>query len=116
MQALKTKCSALIIPAQLTQPVRLESVDTDMPTLQRLVAGNIESISTRDWHVYVSDEGGRMPQNPRAEVLAREAGVDLVDALNGTAVFLGHCSRDQESDAPQRLIRLAESLFGSSKL
>lgn len=115
MPALKTKCKALIIPAQLSQPVRLEPVDTDMPALQRLVAGNVESISTRDWHAYVSDEGNRMPQNPRAEVLAREAGVDLVDALNGTAIFLGHCSSDQESDAPQHLIQLAESLFGSSK-
>ncbi|KQR01146.1 hypothetical protein ASF72_13005 [Arthrobacter sp. Leaf141] len=108
---MKSMCNALIIPAQLTQPVRLESVDTDMPALQRLMSGNIEAISTRDWHAYVSDEGNRLPQNIRAEVLAREAGVHLEEVLNGTAVFLGHCSRGQEVDAPLRLIRLAEALF-----
>jgi hypothetical protein len=108
---MKTTFNALIVPAHLTQPVRIETVDTDMEALQKLVAGNIESLTSRDWHVYLNDEGSRLPQNVRAEVLAREAGISLNDTLNGTAVFLGHGSRGNESDAPGHLIRLAEQLF-----
>lgn len=108
---MNTTYNALIVPAHLTQPVRIETVDTDMEALQRRVAGNIESITSRDWHVYLNDEGSRLPQNVRAEVLAREAGIPLDDTLNGTAVFLGHGPRGPESDAPGHLIRLAEELF-----
>jgi len=108
---MNTTYNALIVPAHLTQPVRIATVDTGMPALQKLVAGNIESITSRDWHVYLNDEGYRLPQNDRAEVLIREAGVYLVDTLNGTAVFLGNGSRGDESDAPGHLIRLAEQLF-----
>lgn len=108
---MNTTYDALIVPAHLTQPVRIETVDTDLEALQNLVAGNIDSISSRDWHVYLNDEGNRLPQNARAEVLIREAGVHLDDTLNGTAVFLGHGIRGDESDAPRHLIRLAEQLF-----
>ncbi|MET3920905.1 DUF3846 domain-containing protein [Arthrobacter sp. UYEF20] len=110
---MNTTYNALIVPAHPTQPVRIETVDTDMAALQRLVAGNIESITSSDWHVYLNDEGYRLAQNDRAEVLIREAGVHLDDTLNGTAVFLGHGSRGDESDAPRHLIRLAEQLFDS---
>ncbi|MDE8669587.1 DUF3846 domain-containing protein [Pseudarthrobacter sp. H3Y2-7] len=108
---MKTTFNALIVPAHLTQPVRIEIVDTEMEALQKLVEGNIESLTSKDWHVYLNDEGSRLPQNVRAEVLAREAGISLDDTLNGTAVFLGHGGRRSESDAPGHLIRLAEQLF-----
>ncbi|MBE4718692.1 hypothetical protein [Pseudarthrobacter sp. AB1] len=108
---MKTTYNALIVPAHLTQPVRIETVDTVMAALQKLVAGNVESITSRDWHVYLDDAGPRLPQNARAEVLIREAGVFLDDTLNGTAVFLGNGRRGDESDAPRHLIRLAEQLF-----
>jgi hypothetical protein len=110
---MNTNYRALIVPAQLAQPVRIETVDTGMAALQKLVAGNIESITSRDWHVYLNDEGNRHPQNPRAEVLIREAGVHIEDAFNGTAVFLGHGRGGEELDAPRHLIRLAEQLFDS---
>ena len=108
---MNTTYNALIIPSHLTQPVRIEAVDTVMAALQKLVAGNIDSITGRDWHVYLNDEGSRLSQNARAEVLIREAGVRLDETLNGTAVFLGNGSRGDESDAPRHLIRLAEQLF-----
>ena len=108
---MNTAYNALIVPARLTQPVRIATVDTDMAALQKLVAGNIDSLASRDWHVYLNDEGSRLPRNDRAEVLIREAGIDLGDTLNGTAVFLGHGRRGDESDAPRHLIRLAEQLF-----
>ena len=110
---MNTTYNALIVPARLTQPVRIETVNSDMAALQNLVAGNIESITGADWHVYLQDEGNRLPQNARAEVLIREAGVDLKDVLNGTAVFLGHGGHGEESDVPCHLIRLAEQLFDS---
>jgi len=102
---------ALIVPARLTQPVRIECVDAGVDVLQDLVAGNVESISGRGWHVYVNDHGSRLPQNDRAEVLIREAGIDLDGSLDGPAVFLGHGPRGEEADVPTGLIRLAEQLF-----
>ena len=108
---MNTTYNALIVPANLAQPVRIETVDTAMAVLQKLVAGNIEAITSRDWHVYLNDDGNRLPPNARAEVLIREAGVHLHDTFNGTAVFLGHGRRGDESDAPRHLIRLAEQLF-----
>jgi hypothetical protein len=110
---MNTTYDALIVPAQLTQPVRVERLDPDVDVLQELVGGNVEAIASRGWHVYVNDEGGRLPQNNRAEVLMREAGKDLEDAFNGTAVFLGHGPHGEESHAPSHLIRLAEELFDS---
>ncbi|MET3812333.1 hypothetical protein [Arthrobacter sp. UYEF3] len=103
--------NALIVPAQLIQPVRIECVDTAVPVLQKLVAGNIEAIAGSNWHAYLNDEGYRLPQNDRAEVLIREAGVDLDDFINGRVVFLGHGPRGEEANVPFRLIRLAEQLF-----
>ena len=108
-----TTYAALIVPAQLTQPVRIERVDIYVDVLQKLVGGNVESRTGRGWHVYLNDQGGRLPQNDRAEVLMREAGADLDDAFNGTAVFLGHGPHGEESNAPAHLIRLAEQLFAS---
>jgi hypothetical protein len=108
---MNTTYNALIVPARLAQRVRIETVDSGTAALQSLVAGNIESIAGTDWHVYLNDGGNRMPPNVRAEVLIREAGVNLEDAFNGTAVFLGHGKCGDELDAPRHLIRLAENLF-----
>jgi hypothetical protein len=41
----------------------------------------------------------------------REAGVELDEAIHGTAVFLGRGGPGEEADAPRHLIRLAEQLF-----
>ena len=111
---MNTPYNALIVPARLTEPVRIETVNTDMAALQKLLAGNIASITGPDWHVYLNDEGSRMPPNPRAEVLIREAGADIEDCVYGTAIFLGHGRYVQESDVPRHTIRLAEQLFDSS--
>ena len=108
---MNTPCTALIVPGRTSQPVRIETVDTAMATLQKLVDGNIESIAGSGWHVYLNDNGTALPENLRAEVLVREAGVNLQDTFSGTAVFLGHGNRGEEKDAPGHLIRLAEQLF-----
>ncbi|WP_235505604.1 DUF3846 domain-containing protein [Arthrobacter sp. Leaf337] len=86
---MNTTYNALVVPARLTQPVRIEAVNTDMSALQKVLAGNVGSITGADWHVYLNDEGNRMPPNVRAEVLIREAGVDIEDCVHGAAVFLG---------------------------
>ena len=53
----------------------------------------------------------RPATNVRAEVLIREAGIDLEGTIQGTALFLGRDRLDGECDAPRHLIRLAEQLF-----
>jgi len=112
----RTTCTALIVPARLSQPVRVETIDPTLGELQNLVEGNVEAITGSDWHVYLNDEGNviNLPGNGRAEVLIREAGVYLEDTFNGTAVFLGHGRHSARADAPGHLIRLAERLFDTA--
>jgi uncharacterized protein DUF3846 len=110
---MSTTCTALIVPARLSQPVRIETLDTSLATLQTLVGGDIEAVTRGDWHVYLNAEGKiiNLPANIRAGHLMIEAGLDLVDIFCGTAVFLGHNGHGDEADAPDHLIRLAEQLF-----
>ncbi|WCI08036.1 DUF3846 domain-containing protein [Arthrobacter sp. OVS8] len=106
-------CTALIIPARLSHPIRVEQIDNSLATRQALVEGNVGAITSKDWHVYLNDEADfiPLPLNARAEVLVREAGLHLEETLSGTAVFLGHGSNGDDADAPAHLIRLAERLF-----
>ena len=108
--------TALIIPARLSHPVRIEQIENSLTTRQSLVEGNVEAITFVDWHVYLNDEAGfiPLPLNARAEVLIREAGLHLEGTISGTALFLGHGSNGDEADAPAHLIRLAERLFDTA--
>ena len=111
------KIIALIIPARLSQPIRVEKIDTTLAARQALVEGNVEAITYRDWHVYLNDEARfiPLPLNPRAEVLIREAGFHLLaETVSGTAVFLGHDVNRAEADAPAHMLRLAEHLFDTA--
>ncbi|HSO90766.1 MAG TPA: DUF3846 domain-containing protein [Arthrobacter sp.] len=113
---MRPKFIALIIPARLSQPIRVEKIDTTLATRQTLVEGNVEAITYEDWHVYLNDEAHflPLPLNPRAEVLIREAGLHLAETVSGTAVFLGHEDKGAEADAPAHMLRLAERLFDTA--
>ncbi|WP_427130529.1 DUF3846 domain-containing protein [Pseudarthrobacter sp. S9] len=110
---MSTTCIALIVPARLSEPVRVETLDAGLYTLKSLVGGDIESVTRGDWHVYLNAEGKiiNLPPNIRAGHLMLEAGLYLVDIFCGTAVFLGNGDHGEEADAPEHLIRLAERLF-----
>lgn len=105
---MSTTCTALIVPARLSQPVHIQRIDASLNTLQALVEGNIEAITRGDWHAYLNDEGKiiNLPPNLRAGHLLRETGLYLADIFCGNVVFLG-----EEADTPEYLIRLAEQLF-----
>jgi hypothetical protein len=107
--------TALIIPVRISEPLRVEQIDTALTSLQQLVGGDIESVTRGDWHVYLNAEGHLMnlPANIRAAQLIREAGLDLSDAARGTAVFLGRTERGGEADVPEHLLRRAAEMFGS---
>ena len=109
---MNTLCNALIVPARVARPVHIKAVELDMTALQRLVTGEAGVLAGRDWHVYLDREADRVAvQNLRAEVLIREAGINVEETLHGTALFLGHGSPGEEADVPRHLIRLAEQLF-----
>lgn len=108
---MNTSFNALVIPARLVHPVHIKPVDIDLDALRRVAAGQIAVIDSKDWHAYLNNEGSRSAHNVRAEVLIREAGIDVASTLPGTALFLGTGSRGEEMDAPRHLIRLAEQLF-----
>lgn len=108
---------ALIIPARLSHPIRVEEIDTSLATRQTLVEGNVGAISCMDWHAYLNDEADfiPLPLNARAEVLIREAGLHLEETVSGTVVFLGHKNDGGEADAPAHLLRLAARLFDTAR-
>lgn len=108
---MNTPCNALVVPARLAHPVHIKVVELDMTAIQRVAAGDAGDIAGRDWHVYLDSEANRIAApNLRAEVLIREAGINVGD-LHGTALFLGHGSPGEETDVPRHLVRLAEQLF-----
>ena len=113
---MRAKRVALVIPASLSQPVRVEKINTALAARQTLVEGNVEAITGKDWHVYLNDEADfiPLPLNDRAEVLIREAGLHLEESVSGTAVFLGHEDNGAEADAPGHLLQLAERLFDTA--
>jgi hypothetical protein len=108
---MNTSFNALVIPARLTHAVHIGPVVLDLAALQRVAAGDVGFIAGRDWHVYLNNGGSRSLPNVRAEVLIREAGVDLDETIHGTALFLGEENPGGATDAPRHLIRLAEQLF-----
>lgn len=112
---MSTTCIALIVPDQLNQPVRVESLEPSLENLQLLVGGDVESVGRGDWHVYFNSVGkiSNLPPNLRASQLTHECGLDLADAARGTAVFLGHAEHGAEADVPEHLIRRATALFGT---
>lgn len=110
-----TTYTALILPARISEPIRVERVETGRNAVEDLVGGEIEVITRGDWDVCLNADGviANLPPNLRAAELMRDCGLDLADAARGTAVFLGHGSHGEEADAPGHLIRRAEDLYGA---
>lgn len=110
---MSTTVTVLIIPARISEPVRVETVEPSLQTLRNLVGGDIETVTRGDWDVYLNAEGviANLPPNLRAAQLMYDCGLDLAGVARGTAVFLGHGDHGEEADAPQHLIGLAEELF-----
>ena len=106
-----TSHNALVVPTRLTQPVHLRPIDFDETAFQKIASGGIGHIAGMDWRVYLDSPTHTLATNPRAEVLIREAGINLDGTIQGTALFLGRGPSDGECDAPRHLIRLAVQLF-----
>ncbi|WP_159698553.1 DUF3846 domain-containing protein [Arthrobacter sp. 18067] len=110
---MKQKVSAIIVPARIFLPIRVEWIEHDLDFRQKLVKGNVETINGRGWHVLLNDEAKflPLPLNPRAEVLIREAGLQIEDTVSGDAVFLGHAINGEDTCVPGHLLTMAERLF-----
>jgi hypothetical protein len=108
---MNTSFTALVVPAPLAHPVHILPVELDVEALRRVAAGDIGHVAGADWHLYLDSEGIKYTENLRAEVLIREAGIDVEETLHGTALFLGQAESGDHADAPLHLIRLAEQLF-----
>lgn len=105
---------ALIIPADMNEPARVESIATGLQKLQSIVAGNIEAVSGDGWHFYLNEEGKimRLEPNRRAALLLFEATGILTDVYCGNVVFLGETSDGSEGNVPEHVVDLAQQLFG----
>ncbi|MFW0774749.1 DUF3846 domain-containing protein [Arthrobacter sp. D5-1] len=107
-------CTALIIPANLAEPARVEPINAGLDNLQTLVAGNIEAVTVDDWHFYLNEEGKIMqlaPNRRAAQLVLEETGV-LADVYCGDVVVLGETADGDEADVPEHLIDTAQQLFG----
>ncbi|KQQ96350.1 hypothetical protein ASF72_01425 [Arthrobacter sp. Leaf141] len=108
-------CKALIIPADPSQPARVDSITADLETLQHLVRGNIEAVSGDNWHFYLNEEGkilGLEP-NTRAGAMVLQLTGDLQDVYCGDVVFLGETPDGDEADVPAKLWGLLALMEGS---
>jgi hypothetical protein len=110
-------CKALIIPTDQKRPARVETIDTDLETLQTIVSGNIEAVSGHDWHFYLNEEGKilRLRPNVRAAQLVWELTGILTDIYCGDTVFLGEDGHGDEADVPAHVVAIAEQTFGLSQ-
>lgn len=112
-----TTCKALIIPADQSQPARVESITADLESLQHLVRGNIEAVSGDNWHFYLNEEGkilGLEP-NTRAGALVLQLNGNLHDVYCGDVVFLGETPDGDEADVPVDLTFLAALIIGTAQ-
>lgn len=102
--------TALIIPAERTEPVRTEQIVPDLATLQKLVGGYIERVpggpvagTDGRWHCYIDEEGKikQRPANARATSLMRLAkGIFPWDHINGDLVLVGNGDDGEPTDSP----------------
>jgi hypothetical protein len=110
---MKTTYTALIIPARMSEPVRVDTIEAGLWTLQGLVGGDIQAITRGDWQVYLNADAvvANLPPNLRAAQLMNDCGLDIAGITRGTAVFLGQGDHGAEAGVPRHLIRLADHLF-----
>lgn len=108
---MNTFLNALVVPARLVHPVHITPLVLDEASLQRVASGDVGMLAGADWHAYLDNASGRIFHNLRAEVLIREAGLDVEGTIHGTATFIGRAPSGGQADAPRHLIRLAEQLF-----
>ncbi|MDQ0241441.1 hypothetical protein [Arthrobacter bambusae] len=107
---------ALIVPANLSKPVRVELIDTRRTTLQVILDGDLESVTCGDWHVYVNTDAmaRNLHRNLRATALLHDVGLDLAGICQRNVIFLGHNEHGYEDHVPGYLIRRAEDLFDTT--
>lgn len=102
---------ALIIePGKLS---RLEDIEPDLPTLNKLVGGWLEGVDIHQgWHAYINEEGKLrgMSANMAATLLCHTLGWPRGDVLVGTVVFLGTGRDGSEKAVPQAVIDTARGL------
>lgn len=112
-----TTCKALIIPADQSQPARVEPIAADLESLQHLVRGNIEAVSGDNWHFYLNEEGKILGLEPniRAGALVLQLTGDLHDVYCGDVVFLGETPDGDEADVPDNVRFLAALIIGAAQ-
>ncbi|SKC11062.1 protein of unknown function [Arthrobacter sp. 49Tsu3.1M3] len=112
---MRTICTALIVPARTSEPVRVQNIDVGQRALEDLVGGEIETVTRGDWDVCLNSDGviANLPPNLRAAELMRDCGLDLADAARGTVVFLGRGTHGEPADAPGHLVKRAQDLYGA---
>ncbi len=106
-------CKALIVPADESQPVRVETIGIGLESLQSLVGGNIEVVRGDDWYFYLNEEGKILGLEPnvRAGALFLKLTGDIQDLYCGDVVFLGETPHGYDADVPAN-VRFTAALIG----
>jgi hypothetical protein len=90
-----------IIPADISQPIRIEDVEVTLDQLQKAVGGDIQVVGLRElsMNMYLNEEGkfGKFAPNSRATTLGHEyRAIRQDDHIVGDVVLLGPFDEEGE--------------------
>jgi hypothetical protein len=115
-----TAVSILVIPADTTEAVRVESIEPGLEPFQKLVGGYIEQLPGRDapgvtgdsWLAYVNEEGKleNLAVNERATAFMHSVGgIYDWDTINGAMIIIGEGDGEEAdyADIPPQLLQFA---------
>lgn len=109
---------AAIIPADPSQPIRIEDIEDNFETLGALVGGFIETVGAQAIaaSMYVNEEGKihSLARNDRATLVANVSrSIRSTDYIAGDAVLLGlYDNEGNDTDLPLASIALLSDLTG----
>jgi hypothetical protein len=107
--------TALHVPAELDQPVRLVKIAPTLDTLQSLVGGYIEAVTRDGVAAYINDEGKHMglPTNARATSYMLDARMIFpFDLVVGDLVLVGVDADGMDTDIPAAAVDAVAAATG----
>lgn len=110
---------AAIIPADLSQPVRIETVT--FTEIRTIVGGYIQALSIRemDAALYTDEEAklkGSIPVNPRASAITATL-LNMDAPILGDVVLVGAADGEgNETDLSDQVVEVLESVFSAGRI
>lgn len=114
------QAAAIIIPANPAEPIRRETISTDLETCKGIVGGWLEGLPSNmedGWVAYGNEESKifGLPVNVRAhQALVALGGHNPQDLLRGNVFFIGMDDEGEMIDSPADLLEKILAVPGVS--